>query len=227
MKILALETSTDACSAALHIDGTLLQRFEIQARKHTELLLPMVESLLQEAALALTDLDAVAFSRGPGAFTGVRIATACAQGLAFSADLPVIPVSTLAAIAQRCSDVYSAPHIAACLDARMGEVYWGLFTRNEDALVTPASQERVISPETVSTADWTQWRGAGNGWQVYESVLQGRFAQPAQGIHADIYPSAASVARLAVAAAAQGQLLPAEAALPVYLRDHVAKKPRR
>ena len=125
MKILALDTSTEACSAALLIDTEIHQRYEVAPREHGALILPMIETLLSEAGCAPTQLDALAFGRGPGAFVGVRIATGVAQGIAFAADLPVIPVSSLAAMAQSVEhgNVYSA------IDARMNEVYWGAYRK--------------------------------------------------------------------------------------------------
>ena len=125
MKLLALDTATEACSVALNIDGELTEHYELLPRRHSRELLPMVEKIIAAAGLSLTQLDAVAFGCGPGAFTGLRVATAMAQGLAFGADLPVIPVSTLAALAQQAHRCYQSTHVLAAIDARMDEVYWG------------------------------------------------------------------------------------------------------
>ncbi|HDP89812.1 MAG TPA: tRNA (adenosine(37)-N6)-threonylcarbamoyltransferase complex dimerization subunit type 1 TsaB, partial [Thioalkalivibrio sp.] len=149
MKILAIDTATDACSAALFLDGEVTSRFELAPRRHTELILPMVGSLLEEAGLAVTDLDAVAFGRGPGAFTGLRIAAGVAQGLALGADLPVIPVSTLATMAQQVMDEAGAEAVAAALDARMGEVYWGCYRRDAEGVAEPVGPETVCAPQAV------------------------------------------------------------------------------
>ncbi len=127
MKLLAIDTSTDACSAALWLNGEVRQRYQVAPREHGQLILPMIESLLAEAGLALTQLDTLAFGRGPGGFTGVRIANSVIQGLAFGADLPVVPISSLAALAQGAYTEMGTPQILAAIDARIGEVYWGAY----------------------------------------------------------------------------------------------------
>jgi tRNA threonylcarbamoyladenosine biosynthesis protein TsaB len=131
MRLLALDTSTEACSVALLLDGEVYLRFEMTVRGHAELVLPMVEALLGESGIALEDLDGLAFGRGPGAFTGLRIATGVMQGLAFGANLPVAPVSSLAAVAEQVPAAVGEA-ILVCNDARMGEVYWGVFGREAD-----------------------------------------------------------------------------------------------
>jgi len=136
MNILAIETATEACSASLIMSDRLITRFELAPREHTKLLLPMMEEVLKEAGITLKEVDAIAFSRGPGAFTGLRIAAGVAQGVALSIDKPVIPVSTLEALAlQATKDNYQQETIVAALDARMGEVYWGLFKYEEEKIV--------------------------------------------------------------------------------------------
>ena len=127
MKILAIDTATDACSVALHLDGDYREIHELAPRRHAEILLPRIRTLLSEAALSLRDLDALAFGRGPGAFTGVRIATGVIQGLAFGADLPVVPISSLHALAQGAWRERGEGNVLAAFDARMGEVYWGAY----------------------------------------------------------------------------------------------------
>ncbi|MGB1311163.1 MAG: tRNA (adenosine(37)-N6)-threonylcarbamoyltransferase complex dimerization subunit type 1 TsaB, partial [Leucothrix sp.] len=147
MKILAIETATEACSAALYHDGGIISRYELAPRKHTQLILPMMDSLLAEAGLSKQALDAIAFGRGPGAFTGLRIAVGVTQGLALALDRPVIPISSLAAMAQQVLDatvdLASAmlDYIPA-IDARMGEVYWARY-KNVDGQAQLAGDEAI------------------------------------------------------------------------------------
>ncbi|MGV6817139.1 MAG: tRNA (adenosine(37)-N6)-threonylcarbamoyltransferase complex dimerization subunit type 1 TsaB [Thiotrichales bacterium] len=223
-RILALDTSTDACSAALLIDETVHSIFEIQPRKHTELILGMVERLLAEAEATLSQLDAIAFGRGPGAFTGVRIATACTQGLASAVDLPVVPVSTLASMAQYVCEKQGGQQMAVCLDARMGEVYAGLFQQGENGLMEPAGDETVCPPQELIVPDWAHWLAVGNGWAVYAEPLEAACSTaPGQQL-TGIYPTAKTIATLGAAGFALGAAVPAEQALPVYLRQNVARK---
>ena len=222
MKILAIDTATEACSAALSIDGETASRFEVAPRRHTELLLPMVDELLAEAGIALSALDAIAFGRGPGSFTGVRIATATAQGIAYSADLPVAPVSTLAAIAQAAMDERDVPAVACAVDARMGEVYWATFRRDADGLAALEGEERVLPPAAVPLLDaGIPWHGAGSGWEAYHDALIERLGAAPATLDARALPHAATIARLAAAAFKRGETVPPAEALPVYLRNRV------
>lgn len=223
-RILALDTSTDACSAALLLGDELHSIFEVQPRKHTELILSMIERLLADAGTTLPQLDAIAFGCGPGAFTGVRIATACTQGLAYSADLPVLPISTLASMAQYSIDRHGSTNMAVCLDARMEEVYCGMYTRSADGLAELVGDERVCRPENIPARDWSAWMGVGNGWQAYPDELANAFDTTAEGIEATIYPTAATIVKLGAVALQSDLAVPAEHALPVYLRHNVAKK---
>ncbi|EHQ51744.1 peptidase M22 glycoprotease [Ectothiorhodospira sp. PHS-1] len=226
MKLLAIETATEACSAALLLDRDVWVRFEVEPRAHARLILPMMEGLLAEAGLSLGQLDALAFGRGPGAFTGVRIAVGVIQGAAFAADLPVVPISTLAALAQQGLDE-GADQVLAALDARMGEVYWGAFRGDEDGLAVAAGEERVCPPEDAPLPEWRGWLGVGHGWSAHETVLTSRFGDCLSGRPMpDALPSAAEVARLAARDFTRGRAVPAESALPVYLRNRVAEKPR-
>ena len=142
MILLALETATEACSAALAVDGDIRERFEVAPRGHSELILPMVDELMAEADISIEQVDAIAFGRGPGAFTGLRIAVGVTQGIAFGADLPVVPVSTLAALAQGSE----SNSVLAAIDARMDEVYWGAYQRSSAGLMTLCGEEAVIPP---------------------------------------------------------------------------------
>lgn len=223
MKLLAIETATEGCSAALAIDGEIRERFQIAPRGHTELILPMVDELMAEAGISISQVDAMAFGRGPGAFTGVRIAVGVTQGIAFGADLPVVPVSTLAAVAQGCE----ADQVLVALDARMNEVYWGAYQRNAAGLMDLVGEERVSPPAEVPLPEGADWRGAGVGWAAYETLLAERCASQlsaADAWDAAILPHARDVAVLGLAGFKAGQAVTAEQALPIYLRDKVTWK---
>ncbi len=223
MKILAIDTTEQACSAALLLEGGIREKFEVVPRQHSQLLLPMVESLLSEAGLALAQLDALAFARGPGSFTGVRIATAVAQGLAMAADLPVVPVSSLLALAQGAAGRHTAQRVLAVLDARMQELYWLPCERDGDGLVQPLGEERVSAPDAVHLPVEGPWLVAGSGAAAHGEALaalaDGRVAlDPEARVHA------ADVARLAAPLLAAGETVAAADARPVYLREQVAQK---
>jgi tRNA threonylcarbamoyladenosine biosynthesis protein TsaB len=224
MKILAVDTSTEACSAALAVGSQVWARGAIAPRGHAQLILPMIEELLAEGGLALPDLDAIAFGRGPGAFTGVRIATAVVQGLAFGADLPVVPVSTLAALAQGVCRELGHERVLAAIDARIEEVYWGAYRLGPQGLVEPAGAELVCLPSDVPVPAGGGWFGAGSGWGAYGQVLGARLGSCLAGFDARRYPHAHDVALLGAAGLRDGAAVPAERALPVYLRDKVAWK---
>ncbi len=229
MKILALDTATEACSAALLLDDTLLERYEEPKRGHAELILPMVDALLTEARISLRELDCLAVGRGPGAFTGVRIAVSVAQGLAFGAGRPIVPVSDLAALAQLAADRHGSRHVLACIDARIGEVYWGAFEVQPDGLVRSVSAEQVSAPAAVSVSPGLQWFGAGSGWAAYPQIATEleRAGATMLGGDGTLLPRAQEIARLAVRDFAAGLAVPPELALPVYLRDQVAVSSRK
>lgn len=222
MKLLALDTATEACSAAVLADGDVLERYELAPRRHAVLILPMIEDVLADAGLVVAQLDAIAVGRGPGAFTGARIAVGIAQGIAFAADLPVVPVSTLAALALGVArETKNITGIAAALDARMGEVYWGTYAV-AGGMVERVGEERVCAPE-VATAPPGEWFGAGSGWSRYPAVLSRRLV--VGGWQGECYPRAGDVARLAADPRRLGEWVAAERALPVYLRNEVVSRP--
>ena len=217
MKLLALDTATEACSAAVWVDGAVLERYELAPRRHAALILPMVETVLAEAGLSVGQLNVIAVGRGPGAFTGVRIAVGIAQGIAFAADLPIAPVSTLAALTLGVARTTGQTRVAAALDARMGEVYWGVYAV-ADVDAEPLGEERCCAPEAV-IAPPGEWFGAGSGWAVHAEALARRLS--VSGWQGDCYPRAGDIARLAAIPSRRGAWLPADQALPVYLRDRV------
>lgn len=221
MKLLAIDTSGACCSAALYHDGCINQRLALAPRQHGELILGMMEALLAEAGLNLAALDAVAYGRGPGAFTGVRIAVAVAQGVAFGAELPTIGVSTLAALAHRAWRQYGARRVLAALDARIDEIYWGVFAVTDQGLVSEMCPEEVGPAAAVSVpAAGIDW-GVGDGWLNDRALLAARAGVDMAHIDAALAVTAEDIAMVALHAARQGALQPPEQALPVYLRDRV------
>jgi tRNA threonylcarbamoyladenosine biosynthesis protein TsaB len=217
MKLLAFETATEACSVALWIDGDVRERFEIAPRRHAELSLPWAEQLLAEAGIAKSQLDAVAVGRGPGAFTGVRLAIALAQGIALALDRPVVAISTLAALAMRSR----GDRVLAAIDARMGEVYLGAFARNGDDLIATGN-EAVLKPDAAPLPDGTDWHGVGTGFSAADDALQVRLRPHLATVDASALPRAGDVARLAVFAFVRGEAVAPDRLEPAYLRNNVA-----
>ncbi|MCB1800763.1 MAG: tRNA (adenosine(37)-N6)-threonylcarbamoyltransferase complex dimerization subunit type 1 TsaB [Gammaproteobacteria bacterium] len=221
MKLLAIDTTEDACSAALWLDGEIDERFELAPRRHSELILPMMDSLLADAGLTLGALDALAFARGPGAFTGLRIASSVIQGVAFGADLPVVPVSSLQALAQGAHIRHGADSVLCALDARMNEVYWGAFRVDPDSIMRAQSDEVVVPASDVAAPAGDGWSAAGSGWRAHADVLEHR-CRPLTAVYPDAMVHAGAVATLAAALFDEGAGVSAEQALPVYLRNQVA-----
>ncbi|MCK4744288.1 MAG: tRNA (adenosine(37)-N6)-threonylcarbamoyltransferase complex dimerization subunit type 1 TsaB [Sulfuriflexus sp.] len=223
MKILAIDTSTEACSAALLTDGEVIQRYQIAPRQHAELILGMCDELLAESNCKLSELDAIAFGRGPGAFTGVRIATGVVQGIAFAHDLPVVPVSSLAAMAFAAWTEKKTSHAMTAIDARMGEVYWACYECN-DAGVKEIVAEQVCPPDQVDLPTSDSWVGIGSGWDTYQQELKSIVGESIMDIDGNCFPQAQHIAMLAALSVEKGEVLAAAQAMPVYLRDNVAKK---
>lgn len=243
MNLLALETATEHCSVALlraPADGRreVIARRRHAPRQQTELLLPMIDEVLAESGLRLNELDALAYSCGPGAFTGVRIAAAVAQGLALGADLPVVAVSSLQALAQGAWRVHGARVVLASFDARMQEIYAGAYLLDAQGLMQPQTAEVATRPDALPEALSLAWAalvdaalspeqaaasvGAGSGWGSYADALTAQL--PVARIDADLPPDAEDVAVLALPQVLAGRALAPEQALPVYLRDDVWKK---
>jgi tRNA threonylcarbamoyladenosine biosynthesis protein TsaB len=224
MNLLAIETSTEACSAALLAGDELRQRFEIAPRRHAELILPMIQSLLEEAGIGRRDLEGIAVGRGPGAFTGVRLAISVAQGLALGLEVPVVPVSSLAALALDAPD--DAAHrdnaILAVIDARMGEIYAAAFQRNSAGLVEAISAETVGPADQLVVPQSALWSVVGTGWDAYREALSARLPAAPEFADGTRLPQARAVLRLAAPLFLRGEGVLPEAALPVYLRDKVA-----
>lgn len=223
MKLLAVETATEACSAALYIGGQISERYSVAPKEHTRLILPMIDGLMAEANLKPNQLDALAFGCGPGSFTGIRIATGVTQGIAFACDLPVVPVSNLAAVAQDFFDKHPENTAFVAMDARMNEIYWGVYQRNNDGYAELIGKESVIPATAIDLPD-ISGVGIGTGWKGYSSQLSSRLAHRLSRFECDNLPHASAVAKLGVQGFKLGLAVDAEHAMPVYLRDKVAKK---
>ncbi|MEC6832473.1 tRNA (adenosine(37)-N6)-threonylcarbamoyltransferase complex dimerization subunit type 1 TsaB [Photobacterium toruni] len=224
-KILAVDTATENCSVALMIGDDVISRCEYAPREHTTKILPMIDAVLAEAGVKLKQLDALAYGRGPGSFTGVRIGIGIAQGLAFGANLPMIGVSTLAAMAQGTFRLHQADHVLTAIDARMGELYWGQYQRKTDGDWLLLGNEQVIAPDVLLAniqADTNAWLTAGTGWEAYPELLT-QLPFNAQ-LGSVLYPDSQDMVYLAKYAFARGEIVAAEAASPVYLRDTVTWK---
>jgi len=221
MNLLAIETATETCSVALSMNGDTQQRFKHAPRQHAELLLPWVEELLAEAGIGFGAVDAIAFSRGPGSFTSLRIGIGVVQGLAWASDCPVIPVSSLAATAQTAAKEGITSALVA-LDARMNEVFTGLFRLNDNGIMMAVDQERVCGPDLVQIPDETDVYAVGVGFDRYSELTD--LAAGLAGVRADTWPDASSILKLAQEWLLRNKALPAELAQPVYLRDKVAQK---
>ena len=226
MNILAIETATDACSCALECSGKVSVRHTVEPRRHTELLLPMIDAVLADVGIGLRALDAIAFGRGPGSFTGLRIACAVAQGLGFGTGRPLVPVSTLRTVAAGMYRSRGARRVLAAFDARMGEVYWGAFEW-DGATMAPVFDESVGPPDAVRVPDGDGWAGAGPGWSACRTVLDdrlaGRLDDRGDMIDAARLPEAVDMLAPARAAYEAGLAVAPEDAAPVYLRSNVAR----
>ena len=216
MNLLAIETSTEYCSVALWQDGVVSARIENVGQKHSEVLMTMVDEVLKGAGTNIRQMGGIAFGKGPGSFTGVRIACGVAQGLAFGADVKVVGVCTLQALAEAAGK----DKVIAALDARMGELYLAAYQKQGDVwqtVVEPCLCKAADAP----TIDGEGWFGCGSGFAVSDA-LQQRYAAQLDGVDAKAVPQAASIARLAAVEFAHGNAVDAAMALPLYLRDKVA-----
>lgn len=226
MKLLAIDTSTDACSAALLHGDELTTRFQIAPRKHADLLLPMLDELLIDAGISLSQLDVLAMGCGPGAFTGLRIAAGVVQGLAYAADLPVARISTLTALAQRGWREFGVDKVLCGLDARLQEVYWSACVLTEQGIMEPIDTERVCRPEEVPQPGGGTWLGLGSAWQNYQVPLSKRLSLYCHHWHGECYPEARDIATLGLHAYRDGLTVAADQVLPVYLRNNVVDQKR-
>ena len=235
-KILAIETASEACSATLQITDSantqVFSRIDTTPRQHAKLILSMLDEVLDEAGIALSEIDAIAFGCGPGAFTGLRIAAGVAQGVALSVDKPVVPVSTLAALAGQAmgNQNYQGETVITALDARMGEVYWAVFKNNGKDAPELIGEEQVSQPQVIfqqavlNNSEDIKTLVVGAGWDVYAEELLAN-NKPENISHWEgIYPTAENIAQLAVPLFVDGKIVNPEEAQPVYIRNDVAKK---
>jgi tRNA threonylcarbamoyladenosine biosynthesis protein TsaB len=219
MNILAIETSTEYCSTALWRDGTVSERCELVGQKHSEVLVAMLDALLKDAGIGIGQVDGIAFGKGPGSFTGIRIACGVAQGLALGTGVNVVGVCTLQALA----DASGKDKVVAVLDARMGELYLAAYEKRNGAWET-AIAPCLCNAESAPDIDGAGWFGAGNGFAVKGAALQARYGESLCGVDELALPLASAVARIAVVEFAKGNAVDAALALPLYLRDKVALK---
>jgi len=224
MKLLAIETATESCSACVMVDDEVYIRSEIAPQKHNKIILSMCEEVLSQAQASLSQLDAIAFGRGPGSFTGVRLAASVTQGIALGQDLPVIPVSSLAAMAQSTYELNQSSQVLACIDARMQEVYYGLYESN-NGFMQLVGEEKVIAPSLVKLTINETCYGAGSGWKAYAEQLKHSLGKEL-AYSDDVFPQADSVAKLASKYYKEDKYISAIEALPMYIRDNVADKPK-
>jgi tRNA threonylcarbamoyladenosine biosynthesis protein TsaB len=222
MRLLAIETSSDACSVALQDGDVIREQHRIEPREHTRILLPMIRQLLDESGLAAKDLDAVVLGNGPGSFIGMRISASVAQGLCFGAGLPLVPVSSLAAIAAEVIESEGADMIAVAQDAHMNEVYFATYLANSRGLPVPQDSEVIVSVERCDLLRGTGWTAAGRGWQRYPQLARGSAAAIAT-TSSIWHPRARYLLKIGAAAYEQGQSIDAARLQPAYLRTKVAE----
>lgn len=217
MKILALDTSTEYCSAALYVDGEITSRDMHAGQTHSQILLGMVDDLLRQHALRIGDVDGIAYGEGPGSFTGLRIACGVVQGLAFGAELPVVGIGSLLAIAAGTR----ADRVVCCMDARMNEVYHAAYERTASGWRT-VHEPSVSPPVSVPPLEGDGWLGCGTGFHAYREALFSRYGGQLAAVEPGRYPHARDIATLAVTRFATHDTVTAEWAAPVYIRDKVA-----
>lgn len=221
MKILAIDTATEACSVALFDDGICHEIYEVIPRQHTERVIPMVDEILGNANMTLSNLDALAFNCGPGSFTGVRVGTSVTQGLAFSANLPVIPVSSLAALAQLAYREENKQNVLSAIDARMNEMYWACYHLEEGIMKLVTSEQ--VSPSSKVEANGT-WHCIGSGWDTFKDELEQTTKVNIISSSEECFPHAQDIAVLAADLYQQNKMVRAEDAIPTYVRDEVTWK---
>lgn len=221
LKILALDTSTEYCSIALLLDGEVLSREVLAERRHSELILPMLQRVLEETGLTLAQLDGIAFGAGPGSFTGLRIACGVTQGLAFGAELPVMGICTLEALAQEAGD----GNVITALDARMNEIYHAVYTKSAEGWRT-VSEPTLCFPQHAPLVPGCDWTGCGSGFSMYDKALLTRYDGSVSHFIGGLRPRARAIVQLAAPRFAKGLGIDPADAVPLYIRNKVALKER-
>jgi len=228
MNLLALDTSSDACSVAVQADKDIFEKHVIRAKEHTNILIPMIQKLLHDAGVELQDLDAIVLGNGPGSFIGMRIAASVAQGLAFGSGLQIVPVSSMAAIAAEVMDAYSATEVVVAQDAHMNEVYLGTYRSDGDGLPAAVTDELILPIEQIdelTNVSPPEFYAAGKGWTKYPSLLELNRAAIAEIVDVS-YPRAVYLLPLGKRACQDGEAIEPENLMPAYIRTKVAEKPR-
>lgn len=224
MKLLAIETSTDACSVGVWLDGEVIADHRLAAQQHAALVLPMIDALMAGAGIDVKQLDGIVYGQGPGSFTGVRIGVALTQGIALGADVGVIGISTLQSMAHAVWQTSKEANIAVSLDARMGEVYFATYAGDDRGQLLSLAPECVCPPDKLVVPHTTQpWIWAGSGAEQYAEILRSQYSVEANQIAANVWPHAENLLALALPRVMAGELRAAEDAMPVYLRNKVAQ----
>lgn len=221
MRLLAVDTATEACSAAVHVDGRVFERFDAAGRSHTQQMLPMVHGLMAEAGLRFADLQGLVCGVGPGSFAGVRIGVGFIKGLALSLGLPVVAVSSLDLLAQDAIDG-GATQVLCAINARMDEVYLGAYERDADGMARALTSPWLSAPRAFRFPASGPWTGVGTGWGRYEAELRAAGGAEIRSVDGQALPRASTALRMATAALARGEGIDADTLAPLYLRDKVA-----
>jgi len=229
MKLLALDTSSDACSVALQLDNTISETHVVEPKQHTRLLIPMIRDLLRDPGIDLGDLDAVVLGNGPGSFIGMRIGASVAQGLAYGSGLKIVPISSMAAIAAEVMDRYSAAEVIVAQDARMNEAYLGIYRKDGEGIPTAVTDE-VLQPiekiDGLAAANASELLAAGQAWEKYPALLALNRAAISEIVDVQ-YPKAKYLLALGARACQLGEAIEPENLAPAYIRTKVAEKPRK
>ena len=228
MNLLAIDTSSDACSVALQSGGEINEQFVVQPKQHTDILIPMIKNLLHDAGVELQDLDAIVLGNGPGSFIGMRIAASVAQGLAFASGLKIVPVSSMAGVAAEVMHRHSATAVIVAQDARMNEVYLGTYRSDDDRLPAAITEELLQPIEQIdglTGIGTSELVAAGKGWQIYPSLLELNRSEIVRVVDVH-YPKAEYLLALGARGWQRGEAIEAENLAPAYIRTKVAEKPR-
>ena len=219
MNILALDTATNACSVALQSGNDIWVEHHVCPRQQSEKILPLIHKVLVQASIELSEVELIACGVGPGAFMGCRLAVSVAQGLAFAHNLKVVPFSTLRILAQTAYMKYQSEAVVSAWDARMGQVYVGAYTINQQGIMVEAVADSVSNPSCWQLPPGA-WSAAGNGWQVYEPQFSSELLSSLNGCYSSLYPEARALIQLAQFSTSEQHLFPRHLK-PIYLRSPI------